>query len=246
MHRPGEQDRLHPPDPVRPQQRSATCEARHGGPGQEQGIKGFVLDLRFNPGGLLRRAVEISDLFIDDGLIVSIRPRVGQEHSFTRRARRQLARTSRWSAWSTAAAPAAARSSSACLQDHNRAIIIGERSYGKGSVQNIIDFERRRRDQADDRHVLAAQRQEPEQVEHQGHEDEDVGRDARQGYLIKLTRKERDDLAEAQRDAEIIPRRDLPTKEVKRSSRTSSWTRPWSTCAARSRWRRRASKKRPD
>ena len=41
----------------------------------KKGIKGFILDLRFNPGGLLTSAVEISDLFIDDGLIVTIRPR---------------------------------------------------------------------------------------------------------------------------------------------------------------------------
>ena len=54
---------------------------------------------------------------------------------------------------------------SAALQDHKRAYIVGERSYGKGSVQNIQPFERRR-DQADDGDVLAAQRQEPEQVEH--------------------------------------------------------------------------------
>src|SRR5262249_19224038 len=45
----------------------------------KQGIKGLVLDLRFNPGGLLDSACEIADLFIDDGVIVTIRPRVGRE-----------------------------------------------------------------------------------------------------------------------------------------------------------------------
>src|SRR5262249_48960371 len=44
----------------------------------KKGIKGLVLDLRFNPGGLLDGAVKISDLFIDDGLIVNIKPRVGE------------------------------------------------------------------------------------------------------------------------------------------------------------------------
>ncbi|MFO0867145.1 MAG: S41 family peptidase [Gemmataceae bacterium] len=49
------------------------------------GIKGFILDLRFNPGGLLDQAVKISDLFIEDGLIVTIRPRNGAETSYVGR-----------------------------------------------------------------------------------------------------------------------------------------------------------------
>src|SRR5262249_44626593 len=44
---------------------------------EKEGIKGLILDLRFNPGGLLTSAVQISDLFIDDGLIVTIKPRSG-------------------------------------------------------------------------------------------------------------------------------------------------------------------------
>ena len=56
------------------------------------GIKGFILDLRFNPGGLLDSAVKISDLFIDDGLIVTIRPRDGPETSYVGRGGRQLHR----------------------------------------------------------------------------------------------------------------------------------------------------------
>src|SRR5262249_45469720 len=49
---------------------------------KKDGMKGFILDLRFNPGGLLDSAVKISDLFVDDGLIVSIRPRQGREAKF--------------------------------------------------------------------------------------------------------------------------------------------------------------------
>src|SRR5262249_62313146 len=47
------------------------------------GLKGFILDLRFNPGGLLDSAVKISDLFIDDGQIVTIRPRASRAHTYT-------------------------------------------------------------------------------------------------------------------------------------------------------------------
>src|SRR5437588_2263731 len=49
---------------------------------EKAGVKGLVLDVRFNPGGLLTTATEITDLFIDDGLIVSIRPRDRKEEKF--------------------------------------------------------------------------------------------------------------------------------------------------------------------
>ncbi len=106
----------------------------------KRGIKGFILDLRFNPGGLLDSAVRISDLYIDDGVIVSIRPRVGREHAFSGRSRGSLldfpmvCLVNGYSA-------SGSEIVSAALQDHKRALVIGERSYGKGSVQNIQPFE---------------------------------------------------------------------------------------------------------
>src|SRR5262249_32020770 len=106
---------------------------------KKQGVRGLVLDLRFNPGGLLYSAREISDLFIDDALIVSIRPREGPED-----------RLLGDSADSELAFPMACLVNggsasgseivAACLQDHARAVVVGERSYGKGSVQNVVPF----------------------------------------------------------------------------------------------------------
>ena len=104
------------------------------------GIKGFILDLRFNPGGLLDSAVKISDLYIDDGLIVTIRPRNGAPTSYTGHsdgsytAFPMVCLVNGWSA-------SASEIVSACLQDHGRAIVVGSRSYGKGSVQTIHPFE---------------------------------------------------------------------------------------------------------
>lgn len=108
---------------------------------QRQGVKGLVFDLRFNPGGLLSSAVQVTDLFIDDGLVVSIRPRAGQAHEH---------RHYGHSAGSLLDLPlvclvngysaSGSEIVSAALQDHSRARIFGERSYGKGSVQNIRDF----------------------------------------------------------------------------------------------------------
>ncbi len=104
------------------------------------GIKGLILDLRFNPGGLLTSAVTISDLFIDDGLIVTIRPRVGREQSYTGEHEGSLLDFPMVCLVNGHSA-SGSEIVSACLQDHKRALIVGERSYGKGSVQNIQPFE---------------------------------------------------------------------------------------------------------
>lgn len=106
---------------------------------KEVGIKGFILDLRFNPGGLLDQSVKISDLFIDDGLIVSIRPRNGPETSYVGKS------DGTYTAFPmvclvNGASASASEIVSAALQDHGRAIVVGSRSYGKGSVQTIHNF----------------------------------------------------------------------------------------------------------
>jgi carboxyl-terminal processing protease len=107
---------------------------------KEEGVKGLILDLRDNPGGLLGAAVEVSDLFVDDGLIVSTKGRNTVPKTYE--AQREgtfddipmVVLVNQNSA-------SAAEIVSACLQDHDRAVVIGQRSYGKGSVQNIIDLE---------------------------------------------------------------------------------------------------------
>lgn len=182
---------------------------------QKGGIKGFILDLRFNPGGLLQSAVDISDLFIDDGLVVSIRPRVGREHSFSGEHDGSFLDFPMVCLVNGGSA-SGSEIVSACLQDHKRAIIIGERSYGKGSVQNIMDF----KPTGGQIKLTTASFWRPNgknlnKSSTQGTEGEDWGVIPDKGFLIKLTKKERDDLAESQRDAEIIPRRDAPKKEAK-------------------------------
>src|SRR5262249_29154375 len=109
---------------------------------KREGVKGMILDLRFNPGGLLDVAIKITDLFIDDGLIVSIRPRGGQLRA-TRFNGRSAGSMLDFPMVCLVNGYSASGSEivSAALQDHNRAVIIGERSYGKGSVQNLRDFE---------------------------------------------------------------------------------------------------------
>jgi carboxyl-terminal processing protease len=105
-----------------------------------QGMKGLVLDLRFNPGGLLTSAVEIADLFLDEGKIVSTKGRNTEE-------RTQYARKSgTFSGFPMAVlvnrySASASEIVSAALQDHKRAVVVGERTWGKGSVQNVIELE---------------------------------------------------------------------------------------------------------
>jgi carboxyl-terminal processing protease len=111
---------------------------------QKDGIRGLILDLRNNPGGLLNSAVEISNLFLSDGVIVSTRGRNQQPE--VRKAKPEgalllpaekypmVVLVNKYSA-------SASEIVAAALQDHKRAVIIGERSYGKGSVQNVIMME---------------------------------------------------------------------------------------------------------
>lgn len=106
----------------------------------ENGMKGLILDLRFNPGGLLSQAVRVSDLFIDSGTIVSTEGKNTEPRPFTATKPGtftgfpMVVMVNRFSA-------SASEIVSACLQDHKRAVVVGERSWGKGSVQNVISLE---------------------------------------------------------------------------------------------------------
>ncbi|MDA0808905.1 MAG: S41 family peptidase [Planctomycetota bacterium] len=107
---------------------------------QKQGMKGLILDLRFNPGGLLSQAVEISDMFVESGTIVSTEGKNTEKRTFEATKAGTLPDfpmailINRFSA-------SASEILSACLQDHKRAVVVGERSWGKGSVQNVIELE---------------------------------------------------------------------------------------------------------
>jgi len=102
------------------------------------GIDGVVLDLRFNPGGLLTQAVAISDLFLDAGLIVRTDGRIeSQVHKFFAQAegtRPLIPMVVIVNEGSASASEIVA----GALQDHHRAVVIGTRSFGKGSVQTIL------------------------------------------------------------------------------------------------------------
>jgi C-terminal peptidase prc len=169
---------------------------------QKKGINGFVLDLRFNPGGLLTSAVQISDMFIDDGVIVSIRPRVGKERSFSGDHEGSLLNFPMVCLVNGGSA-SGSEIVSACLQDHHRAIVMGERSYGKGSVQNIQNFE------GGKLKLTTASFWRPSgknlnKSSTGGKESDEWGVTPDKGFLLKLEPKEREELADAQHESEII------------------------------------------
>ena len=101
-------------------------------------IKGYVLDLRNNPGGLLTQAINITDFFLDDGEIVSTKGRnVSETRKFFARKGDEVKGKPIVVLINNGSASAAEIFAGA-LKDHKRAIILGESSYGKGSVQSII------------------------------------------------------------------------------------------------------------
>ena len=105
---------------------------------KDNNVKYYILDLRNNPGGLLSQAIKISDLFLDNGEIVSTKSRKPSEN------RKWFARKGDLISGKTLVvlinygSASAAEIVAGALQDHKRAILLGENSYGKGSVQSII------------------------------------------------------------------------------------------------------------
>ncbi len=105
-----------------------------------QGMRSLIIDLRRNPGGLLDAAVELADLFLDSGTIVSTHGRNGQEnHNFTAK---------RYGTWDIPLvvlidedSASASEIFAGAMHDHHRATIVGQTSYGKGSVQGVFHNE---------------------------------------------------------------------------------------------------------
>lgn len=103
---------------------------------QKDGAKGIVLDLRSNPGGALDQAIKIASMFIADGRIVSTKGKVGEEQISNREGKYYgdfplVILINEGSA-------SASEIVAGAVKDHNRGLLIGEKSFGKGSVQTLI------------------------------------------------------------------------------------------------------------
>jgi C-terminal peptidase prc len=178
-----------------------------------QGVRGFILDLRFNPGGLLDSAVNIADLFLNEGVkIVGVQqPRFGEtnwSYSERKRATVTVPMVCLVNGYSASGSEIVA----AALKDNDRAVIIGERSYGKGSVQNIREFENGEIKMTTatfcgphERNLNKASVENVTKLSPEELEKKDWGvSPSKPEFTVKLTRSEREKLADYQHKLEII------------------------------------------
>ena len=104
-------------------------------------INGFVLDLRNNPGGLLSQAIKVSDAFLDKGEIVSTRSKHKGDGDRFNAIRGDLTRGKPIVVIINGGSASASEIVAGALQDHKRAIVLGTKSFGKGSVQTIMPLQ---------------------------------------------------------------------------------------------------------
>ena len=105
---------------------------------ENKNVKSYILDLRNNPGGLLSQAIKISDFFLNDGEIVSTKSRKSSENRKWFAKKGDLTNGKTIVVLINYGSASASEIVAGALKDHKRAILLGENSYGKGSVQSII------------------------------------------------------------------------------------------------------------
>ena len=108
--------------------------------GHDGALQGIILDLRNNPGGVLNPAVTVADGFLDDGLIVSTRGRAPNQLEYTANPGQWLPENKPVVVLVNRSSASASEVLAGALQDHGRALIVGEKTFGKGSVQSVLNL----------------------------------------------------------------------------------------------------------
>jgi len=176
---------------------------------EEDGMKALILDLRFNSGGLLKSAIEISDKFIDSDLIVSTRPRYGV-WSYAHASKKGTHPDYPLVILINSRSASASEIVAGAMQDdrHNRAVLVGERTHGKGSVQGITMHPGgggKLKYTMAYYHLPSGQRVESKQAaKQQGRTDWGVGPDIQ----VKLTSNELRQMLEVQKQNDVLVRAD--------------------------------------
>ena len=107
---------------------------------KKKGLNGVILDLRNNPGGLLTAAIGVSDMFITEGRIVSTEGRVKNSEFVANANGNDITEGASLLVLINGGSASASEIVAGALQDHERAIIVGTKSFGKGTVQSVIDL----------------------------------------------------------------------------------------------------------
>jgi carboxyl-terminal processing protease len=177
---------------------------------EKDGLKGLILDLRFNSGGLLESAVDVADQFIKEGLIVRTQPGFGRTPTFKPAHEKgthpdyPLAILINYSSASASEIVAGALAD----KTHNRAVLVGERTHGKGSVQGITEYTgggSQLKYTMAYYHLPSGQRvKSRDAVEKQGGKDWGVG----PNIEVELTSDELKKMLDIQRDNEVLVQAD--------------------------------------
>lgn len=190
------------------------------GASNEGNMGGLILDLRFNPGGTMGDAEEIADLFLRDGVIVSTRGRAHQERTSRARSDRTLPNFPLVVLINGASASASEIVAGA-LAENNRAIVIGTRTFGKGSVQSV--------------HLLPAGRGQLKITEqhyylpsgrllHRKDDSTIWGVDPTDGYYVPMTDEQMVEMMRIRREREIIG--SAGTRRARETSSAEDWASP--------------------
>jgi carboxyl-terminal processing protease len=201
---------------------------------QDQNMQGLILDLRFNPGGLLKAAVNISDMFLDQGVIVSTKGR-------TTATRSQLPYKANKDTVVPMNLPvvvlvngysaSASEIFAGAMKDHHRGLIVGQRSFGKGSVQNLIPLGAGLKGTALMKLTMAYYYLPDGESLHRRDGDKKWGVDP--DVQVDLTPKQLADMVKQRRDAEIIRaiKNETPTSAPATATAPATSTAPATTAA---------------
>jgi carboxyl-terminal processing protease len=164
-------------------------------------MRGLILDLRYNPGGLLDSAIRISDMFLDHGVIVSTKGRGGAHERITKATAEGTLPQFPIVVLVNEGSASASEIVSGALKDNDRAIIVGTRTVGKGSVQELMKLD----GEAGAVKLTTIYYYLPSGRNINRHDDKDVwGVDPTDGYYVPMSVDERKEMIKVRREGDII------------------------------------------
>jgi len=176
---------------------------------QQQGMRGLVIDLRFNPGGLLNSAIDLSDMFLNDGVIVSTKGRSAPPQRVKAHPPTEIPMTMPMVVLINQYSASASEIFAGAMKDLHRALIVGHRSFGKGSVQVLLKID-------NDEHPNDAMMKLTTAYYYLPNGESLHRRDGAKTWgvdpdiKVDITPKQLSDLLKTRRDSEIIHRADEP------------------------------------